>query len=114
MMTEFEVVGPEDQQWFDPPGHWLVHSHWIVRGASAARVQLCEMGVGGGATTHVHEDEEQVFYVFEGQLRVEDGSGADVVVRADEALRIPAGVPHATTNPGDRVSRYLVVTSAAP
>jgi mannose-6-phosphate isomerase-like protein (cupin superfamily) len=35
-------------------------------------------------------------------------------VGAGEALRVPAGVPHATTNPGEEKTRYLVVTAATP
>ena len=112
MTTQLERIGPEQRDWFEPQGHWQVRSHWIVR-TGAVRVQFCEMGAGGGAQAHVHDDEHQVFYVIEGALNVEDGDGGGVVVHAGEAVRIPAGVPHATRTAGEGSSRYLVVTSAA-
>ena len=114
MATKLELIGPQERDWFEPAGHWQVQSHWVVQDAEAARVQFCEMGAGGGADSHVHDDEDQVFYIIEGALDVEDGSGAHVVVRAGEAVRIPAGVPHATTSAGDGATRYLVVTLSAP
>ena len=109
-----EIIRPDQREWFEPDGHWGVRSHWVAQAAAGARVQVCEMAAGGGAESHVHEDAEQTFYMVEGRLDVDDGAGTRVVIGAGEALRIPAGVPHATTNPSEAKARYLVVTAATP
>ena len=113
MTATLELVTTESLDWFEPGGHTGVRSHWIVPRADAARVQLCEMAAGGGADSHVHEDEDQVFHVLDGALEVSDGAGTDVAVGAGESVRIPAGVPHATRNTGATTCRYVVVTSAS-
>jgi mannose-6-phosphate isomerase-like protein (cupin superfamily) len=109
-----QLLLPETSDWFEPVDHTGVRSHWIVRGATEARVQVCEMDAAGSAASHVHEEEQQVFHVIEGALVVSDGAGDDIAVRAGESVVIPAGVPHATHNAGDGLCRYLVVTSGAP
>jgi mannose-6-phosphate isomerase-like protein (cupin superfamily) len=109
-----EIVRPDEDDWFEPDGHWGVRSHWVVAKEAGARVQVCEMVAGGGAESDVHDDAEQTFYVVEGRLEVDDGAGTCVQVGAGEALRVPAGVPHVTTKPGEEKTRYLVVTAATP
>jgi quercetin dioxygenase-like cupin family protein len=96
-----------------PAGHWGVDSRFILRDVDRLVFQHCEMEPGGGADEHRHEDQDQVFYVLAGRLRVTSGDRRPVVLTAGEALVIPAGVPHATVNDGGDPARYLVLTYPA-
>lgn len=110
-----ELVEPEELEPFEPEGHWDLDSRWLVHSTDQVRLQLCDMRATGGAEAHVHDSDEQVFYVISGELRVSDGAGTEVTVRAGQALRIPPGVPHGTTNTAGRDTRYLALTyPAAP
>jgi mannose-6-phosphate isomerase-like protein (cupin superfamily) len=114
-MSRLQLIRTEEIEPFEPEGHWGLDSRWLVRSGHDVRLQVCDMEADGGAEAHVHDADEQVFYVISGELRVSDGSGTDVTVRAGQALRIPAGVPHGTTNTAATPTRYLAFTyPAAP
>jgi mannose-6-phosphate isomerase-like protein (cupin superfamily) len=95
-----------------PPGHWGVATASIVEtdAVSSVTFQACEMQPGGGAEMHSHSAAGQVLLVLQGQLDVTHVGGSKVSVFADQALVIPAGRPHAVTNDGARIARYLVLT----
>jgi quercetin dioxygenase-like cupin family protein len=93
-----------------PGGHWGVDSRFILRDADRLVFQHCEMEPGGGAEAHEHEDQDQIFYLLAGTLRVTSGDRDEVMLSAGDALVIPAGVPHATVNGGSDPARYLVLT----
>jgi quercetin dioxygenase-like cupin family protein len=96
-----------------PDGHWGVESRLVEEAEGRLRVQACEMVAGGGAESHVHEDHDQMFVVLDGALVVRGADGHELVARGGEAVRIPAGSPHATVNDSDRTARYLVLTYPA-
>ena len=93
-----------------PTGHWGVDSRFILRDVERVVFQHCEMDPGGGAESHAHDEQDQIFYVLGGRLRVRGGDGRDVMVDRHDALLIPAGAPHATMNDGPDVAQYLVLT----
>jgi quercetin dioxygenase-like cupin family protein len=96
-----------------PDGHWGVVSRLVEEAEGRLRVQLCEMEPGGGAESHAHDAHDQMFVVLEGALTVRDADERMLVARGGEAVRIPAGTPHATVNGSDGPSRYLVLTYPA-
>ena|SRR5215212_5556057 len=96
-----------------PAGHWGVDARFIVRDAAGFVFQHCEMEPGGGAEAHAHDDQDQIFYVLEGHLRVSGGDGRKMTVNPGDALLIPAGALHATVNDGAVAARYLVLTYGA-
>jgi mannose-6-phosphate isomerase-like protein (cupin superfamily) len=59
----------------------------------------------------MHREQEELYLVLEGRLRVE-ADGEIHVLAAREALFVPAGVPHQLWNAGDRDVTYLA--AAAP
>lgn len=59
---------------------------------------------------HVHEDEDELFYVLEGELSLQSQAG-DLVARAGSFVHLPRGVPHGFGNATDAPLRMLVVTT---
>jgi mannose-6-phosphate isomerase-like protein (cupin superfamily) len=64
------------------------------------------------APPHVHEAEEEAFYVLEGQLSVTCGERTWTVDQGGFVM-LPRGIPHAFSVLGDRGSRLLQITSPA-
>ncbi len=60
---------------------------------------------------HVHREQEELYLVLDGRLRVEAG-GETAALGPREALVVPAGVPHQLWNAGDGEVTYLA--AAAP
>jgi mannose-6-phosphate isomerase-like protein (cupin superfamily) len=59
----------------------------------------------------VHREQEELYLVLEGRLRVEAG-GETFEIGPREALVVPAGVPHQLWNAGEDDVTYIAV--AAP
>lgn len=75
-------------------------------GAFAVVEFISEPGEGVGA--HVHEREDELVYLLEGQIEVTLGDQSMTVPQGACAL-LPRGIPHGYTNTGDRPSRLLAV-----
>ena len=110
MPVAFQHIDPDKLDATLPDGHWQVDSKELVRSGDRLRLQLCEMEAGGGAEPHLHHDQDQVFFVTDGALRVFDESGADSLVTAGRAVLIPAGASHGTESASERTTVYLVIT----
>lgn len=67
---------------------------------------------GFGPPLHVHHDEEEAFYVLEGQLAVRCGE-QDWTATEGSFVLLPRGVPHAFAVTGGRECRLLQITSPA-
>jgi mannose-6-phosphate isomerase-like protein (cupin superfamily) len=111
-MSGLRLVRPDDRPGEVPPGHREVLARDLVPATTGARLQFCEMEAGGGAAAHVHDEENQVFFVIAGGLEVNDPQRGPVEVNAGQAVFIPAGVAHATENKGKTTATYLVITYA--
>ena len=61
---------------------------------------------------HIHDDEEEAFYVLEGQLRVTCGEQTWTVGPGDFVM-MPRGVAHTCSTVGDGSARLLQITSPA-
>ena len=67
---------------------------------------------GEGPDVHTHRDEDDAFYVLQGELTfIVDG--AEVVARAGTFVLVPPGVAHTFTNRGDIEARFLNVHAPA-
>lgn len=86
-----------------PEGSKLVLVEWTTPGTTSDDPAWM-------APLHVHHDDDEAWYVLEGQLRVRVGQ-EDHDVPAGGAVIGPHGVPHTFCNPGSAPARYLVVMS---
>jgi len=65
-----------------------------------------------GPGEHVHADEDDSFYVLEGELTF-SVDGEEVVAGPGTFVLVPPGVPHGFANRGDEVVRCLNVHAPA-
>ncbi len=65
---------------------------------------------GTGVSLHVHDNEDELVYVLEGDIEVTLGDQAMKATKGVMAL-LPRGIPHGYTNIGDNPSRVLGVIS---
>jgi len=85
-------------------------------GNSFAVAEWCAEGGPPGppryiAPVHVHNSDDEAWYVLEGTLCVRVGE--DVVeAPAGSAVFVPRGTPHTYWNPGSGVCRYLLVMTS--
>ena len=65
-----------------------------------------------GPEMHTHADEDDAFYVLDGELTffVDD---AEIVAPAETFVLVPPGVPHTFANRGETVARCLNVHAPA-
>ena len=61
---------------------------------------------------HIHEDEEEAFYILEGQLRVTCGGDTSTLGPGDFVM-MPRGIPHTCSTLGDARVRLLQITAPA-
>ena len=62
---------------------------------------------------HEHRAVDNTYVVLEGELDVQAGSER-YRLTAEDAIFIPAGVPHSTNNPGKRQSLLLAIYDGSP
>jgi quercetin dioxygenase-like cupin family protein len=71
-----------------------------------------EIAPGQGPPRHLHEREDELFYVLEGHMRV-DADGEILDAPAGATVFIPRGTPHVFQNVGQTPVRLLVVFAPA-
>jgi mannose-6-phosphate isomerase-like protein (cupin superfamily) len=59
---------------------------------------------------HIHYDEDEVFYVLEGELRIQAGD-ADARIGPGEAMLAPSGIPHTYRVESSEGARWLNITT---
>ncbi len=101
----------------DGPGIWFLGTLMTVKaghdqthGAFTLIEQLSPPGFA--APPHVHDAEEEAFYVLEGQLQVTCGDQTWTVEQGGFVF-LPRGIPHAFAVLGDRGAKLLQITSPA-
>lgn len=78
--------------------------------ASASEVFIVEIAPGGAPPLHQHDDTEQIFYVLEGQGRLQIGSEKESFpVNPGDVVRIPVATPHTIHCTGTDALRYLAI-----
>lgn len=100
----------------------LARSIWFMGGLMTVHADardtnggfaLIEMsgGPGGEPPLHVHEHEDELFYVLEGRLKVMRGS-EELILEAGDSGFLPRGVPH-TFKIRSGFARWLVYVTPA-
>jgi quercetin dioxygenase-like cupin family protein len=84
---------------------------WLVNGkldpGSGVTLGLTELNVGKSNPLHVHTNSDEVIYVLSGHCEQRVGKET-VILKAGDALRVPAGVPHQAKVLGNEPFRSIV------
>jgi mannose-6-phosphate isomerase-like protein (cupin superfamily) len=81
----------------------LAHRNSCIRNQTLAEARLPP---GASTTAHYHVSTEEIYYLLEGEGRMQVGDDIRRVVPGD-AIAIPAGALHQITNTGVAVLRFL-------
>jgi mannose-6-phosphate isomerase-like protein (cupin superfamily) len=100
-----------------PPGqgHQVGNVEFLARSSDTTRFNLALITLQphrDGPELHVHEDEDDSFYVLEGELTfIADDD--ELVAGPGTFVLVPPGIPHTFANRGDAVVRMLNVHAPA-
>jgi uncharacterized cupin superfamily protein len=67
---------------------------------------------GGGPPPHIHQFEDECFYVLEGALTFQAG-GQTVYAKPGDFIHVPRGTVHSVKNEGKEPARTIIITSPA-
>jgi len=101
--------------WDEPPGHHRAYSKHLVDAQNGGGSRLLDFRisrypVAGELDVHVHETQEQIYYVISGSGLLEFGD-QKYVVGPGYTMFAPPGVPHGLRNTGDEDLVFVVVTT---
>jgi quercetin dioxygenase-like cupin family protein len=80
------------------------------RTGASFSVMTAYLPVGIGPPPHVHDDEDEAFYVLEGRMRFKT-EGAEWVVDPGGFVYLPRGLTHQPMVEGDHAARALTIMS---
>ena len=93
-----------------PPGQGTRYGNveFLARTADTPRFTfgIIEIVAGRHLETHVHADEDDAFYIIEGELTFEV-DGEEVAAPPGTFVLVPPGVPHGFTNHGSTPVRMF-------
>ena len=80
---------------------------------NASALSIVELSGAPGDTPplHVHIDEDETFYVLEGELTVHVAGAPALVLRAGDAAFAPRGVPHVYVVTSETPARWIGTTT---
>ena len=104
------ALGPAQGEAF-----WGFGSLWTIKASAeqtGGRFSLIEELAPGGAATplHVHREDDETFYVLEGELTFYLDEGQPLAAPAGSFVHIPGGVVHAFQVDSE-TARYLIITT---
>ena len=106
-----KVVGPNDKRVVEFPLHPL---SFLVEGSDLpANFSLVDVEIAPGAPgapPHVHKNEDEVYYILEGEMTFMLGDKIETA-KAGSAVILPRGIMHATWNEGDKPAKALTIIS---
>lgn len=103
---QIAIVGPRAGQQLNVLG-----AQMLVKSAGAFFVADHPMPAGYAVPPHVHEDDDEAFFVIEGALTLDTDEGPRVA-EAGSFVHLPAGTRHGFRNETDGVTRLLVLGAA--
>jgi mannose-6-phosphate isomerase-like protein (cupin superfamily) len=100
-----------------PPGegHRVGNIEFLARSADTSRFNLGIITIAphrDGPEAHTHRDEDDSFYMLEGELTF-TVDGEQVVAGPGTFVLVPPGVPHGFANRGDKPARFVNVHAPA-
>ncbi len=95
-------------------GHRIGNVEFLARTADTPRFTfaIIEIAPGRELDAHVHPDEDDAFYIVDGELSF-DFAGEAVTAGAGTFVLVPPGVEHAFANRGERAVRMLNIHAPA-
>lgn len=96
-------------------GHRVGNIEFLARSRDTPRFNIGLLTVqphSGGPPPHVHEEEDDSFYVLEGELTF-TVEGKDLVAAAGTFVLVPPGLLHTFANRGDVEARALNIHAPA-
>jgi quercetin dioxygenase-like cupin family protein len=84
----------------------------LAGGATGASFSLMDISLppGEGPPPHIHDDEDEAFYVLEGRMRFRAGED-ELVLESGGCVYLPRSIVHQPMAEGDQPARALVVLS---
>jgi mannose-6-phosphate isomerase-like protein (cupin superfamily) len=106
--NHIEVIGPRAGEVVDVLGAPIA----IKSSGRADQLFFADhpVPVGYAVPMHVHEREDELFYVLEGRLTLDTAQG-EIEAGPGAFVHLPRGVAHGFRNPGPAAARMLVVTT---
>jgi mannose-6-phosphate isomerase-like protein (cupin superfamily) len=96
-------------------GHRVSNVEFLARSRDTPRFNLGVITIKphrDGPELHVHDEEDDSFYMLEGEL-VFTVDGDEVVAGPGTFVLVPPGVPHTFANRGDAIARFVNVHAPA-
>lgn len=104
---QIAIVGPQAGQQLDVLG-----APMLVKSAGPFFVADQPLPAGHAVPPHVHDGDDEAFFVIEGALTLDTDEGTRVA-EAGSFIHLPAGVRHGFRNETSGVTRLLVLGSSA-
>jgi len=96
-------------------GHRVGNIEFLARSADTPRFNLAIITIqphAGGPSEHLHKDEDDSFYILEGELTF-GVEGEEVVAGPGTFVLVPPGLRHTFANRGDSVVRMVNIHAPA-
>jgi mannose-6-phosphate isomerase-like protein (cupin superfamily) len=104
------ILHGEGRELFSPSGHPQHLKAGEADTGGAYSLWESVIAPGEGASLHVHPDNEEAFYLLEGELILRVGDREQAISPGAFAL-VPRGTGHAFTNPAPTAARMLTLMS---
>ena len=105
------VLKPGEGKSVPVPGHKVTHK--VVGADTGGAYSLLEIElVGDGPPQHIHKNEDEAFYVLEGEIKVLIGART-ITAPAGSFVLIPRGTVHAFCRSGQEPAKLLAIFAPA-
>ncbi len=105
------VLGPGEGKIVPVPGHNVTHKVFGADTYGAYSLLEVEL-VGDGSPQHIHKNEDEAFYVLEGEINVLLGERT-FKAKAGTFVRIPRGTVHTFCRAGQKSAKLLAIFTPA-
>jgi mannose-6-phosphate isomerase-like protein (cupin superfamily) len=105
------TLGPGEGQTIQVPGHPITYKA-RKEDTGGAYALLEAIVAGDGPPQHIHQAEEEAFYILEGEVNVQIGERT-IQGTAGSFILIPRGTLHTFWNAGSTPAKLLVIFSPA-
>ena len=89
---------------------WILGRESDVNMETMTSFWITTIGAGGYNTPHSHTDEEQIYYVLEGEGRMVIGD-KEIQAKAGDVGYFPKGVKHGFYNEGDKTAAFIGIAA---